>query len=122
MSYEDLEGRTLVLETKVDYLQDSVSSQAEQFRCMCDGMTEVREHIAKQNGALPRIEQYAREAKERLGEVEVIFQKHSKEEQKADIENAIAHTTMKLKQKAFWVVIGAITSAAFSIVISYLLP
>ena len=110
MIYEDLDGRTLVLETKVKYIEDSVSKQSEQFQTMCDGMTEVREHIAKQNGALPRIESYARETKERLDQFEETFSIQMKEENEHVKKDAIEKATFSLKQKAIWAIVGAVVT------------
>ena len=107
MSASDLETRTAVLETRTEYIEDRLEDQSDQLDSINTIMHSVKEHIAKQNGALPRIEEYSRRTSARLDQIEL-------RESKAAVAGVKEHaaldkqsTITKLKTKAM-VVIGSI--------------
>jgi len=98
----DLETRTIVLETKVTYIEDKLADQVEKLEQVCEGVTLVREHIAKQNGALPRIEANTALAASRINQLEDILFTHANADKDEAIKNAKEIATFSVKQKIGW--------------------
>jgi DNA repair ATPase RecN len=56
----NLDKRTTVLETRLDHVSDTLESQNVQLSNLDKKLDTVVEHIARQNGTLPRIEEHVK--------------------------------------------------------------
>lgn len=129
MAAADLETRTVVLETKVSYIEDKLADQVEKLDELCDGIASVREHIAKQNGALPRIEANTALAASRINQLETLIYEHTKSENLQVLKNAQEvtrlsekHLALTTRQKMIWGGIAAVIGSAFTVGVKYLIP
>ena len=122
MASADLETRTVVLETKVSYIEDRISNQVEKLGQLCDGVASVKEHIAKQNGALPRIEANTALAASRINQLEDLIFQHAAADSVHNIEKAKETATLSVKQKIIWGSLVFITGAIVTKGLSLLIP
>lgn len=122
MAASDLENRTVVLETKVDYIEEKLEDQGEKLDQLCEGVASVKEHIAKQNGALPRIEANTALAASRINQLEDLLFDHAKADKKDAVENAKETATLTTKQKFLWAGAAFIVGAIITKGIALLLP
>jgi len=124
MGATNLETRTSILETKVTYIEDKLAGQVEKLEQVCDGVTLVREHIAKQNGALPRIEANTALAATRINQLEDMIYKHTTSDKEEAIKNAKEIAVFGTKQKIMWgaavFVIGAVITQLLALGAKYL--
>lgn len=120
----DLETRTAVLETKVNYIEDKLADQVEKLDQVCEGVTLVREHIAKQNGALPRIEANTALAASRINQLEDLIFSHTTADKDEAIKNAKEIAVFGTKQKIIWgssvFLIGAVLAELITLSIRFL--
>lgn len=122
MAASDLENRTVVLETKIDYIEGRLEDQVGKLEQLCDGVAAVKEHIAKQNGALPRIEANTALAASRITRLETLLFDHTESSKKSAIEVARETATLSVKQKILWGGIVAIGSVLLTLGAKYLIP
>jgi hypothetical protein len=124
MAASDLETRTVVLETKVEYVEERLADQVEKLDQLCEGVSSVREHMAKQNGALPRIEANTALAASRINQLEDLLFEHAKEDQKDAVKKAKETAELSTKQKILWIgaafAVGAIVSKIIALAIPLL--
>lgn len=113
-----LDTRTSVLETKIGYVEDRLEDQCDKLDDVCDVMHSVKEHIAKQNGALPRIEEYTRRTNARIDQLEIRETKDTIASVKEDAKLDKQGTINRVKTRAIIVIssilFGSVMGAVFT--------
>ena len=102
MSELDLDARTAVLETRVDNIEHNCERHNRSFEDLNKGVQEIKTHIAKQNGALPRIEENTRRTALRLDQFESMLFSYVQEEKEDAVQDAIRDTRTATKTKLIW--------------------
>ena len=98
----DTEVRLNVLETKVGFLESTTKTQDGKLEKISNDLGKVSSHIAKQNGAIPHMQEDIKEIKE-------LCQTLSKERHQMELENAKVSTKTKV-----YLAITALLAAAIA--------